>query len=644
MLMYMADFETVVEDVPEEQEETCVWAWALTRLYDGTEIVKIGNTIESFFEQLKKCGDRHIIVYFHNLKFDGQFITSYLIGKKNYRTAFNYTDMSFNKDKELKNGELIYTITDNGIWYSITVRYNRTLIEFRDSLKLLPFKVSEISDSFKTSRKKLEIDYKGHAAEGEEITPEEKEYISNDVLIVKEALEKFLSEMHYEKNPPLTIGQACMREFKADYDKERWNDYFPNLAEIEIDPEIYGYSDADTFIRRSYMGGWCYADYNHTGIINGRTMTLDVNSLYPSVMHSKSGNKYPIGAPHFFNDPSMLLWVNNHDKYYFIRFRCRFDIREGYLPFMQIKYDMDYRKNENLLHSWQTRYGRDDSKYPELILSKTTFLLFNACYDIKDFEFLGGCWFEQESGLFDHYINRFMKMKAEATIEGNKPRRQTAKLFANNLYGKLGTSPENCFYLITPDEDSIEYNPTEGPRKKPIAVQVASAVTSYARKFTVTAALLNADYYLYSDTDSVHICAPEGYTPQGITIHETDLLCWKVEKISDHSIYLRQKAYIDYGVEIDPEGNSYVDYDIKCCGLPDRGKMLFEANLNGIKPKDGKLTYKGETITLMPDEMEFMKKKRTIKNFAVGLSIPGKLKPKKIKGGCVLVGDVFTIK
>ena len=119
---------------------------------------------------------------------------------------------------------------------------------------------------------------------------------------------------------------------------------------------------------------------------------------------------------------------------------------------------------------------------------------------------------------------------------------------------------------------------------------------------------------------------------------------WKIEKESDHSIYLRQKTYIDYGVEIDENGNSYVDYDIKCCGLPDRGKFLYEANLNGIKPVNGIPTYKNESLKLMPEEIAFMQQKRTIKSFKVGLSIPGKLKPKKIKGGVVLVNDIFTIK
>lgn len=645
MLLYMADFETVVEENPNEQKETCVWAWALTRLFDNTERVQIGNTIESFFAALAKNGDRHIICYFHNLKFDGQFITSYLISHENFISAFDPKTKEFMKDKDLKPGQMIYTITDNGIWYSITIKYKRTLIEFRDSLKLLAASVKDLGVDFDCKYRKLEIDYIGHMNEGEEITEQEKAYIRNDVLVVREALEKFLSFMHYEKNPPLTIGQACMREFKADYNKERWNDYFPNLAEIEIDPEIYGYKTADEFIRHSYYGGWCYANYEKTGLINGKTYVYDVNSLYPSVMHGDSGNVYPIGEPHFFPNPSQLAKAEMLGKYYFVRFRCRFDLREGYFPFIQLKYDMDYRKNENLSHSYQTRYGRDDTKHPEIVLSKTLFKLFMAAYEITDFEFLGGCWFESEKGLFDHYINRFMQLKEKAVKEKNKVLKSIAKAFLNSIYGKFGTSPENTFYLIEPSsEEGVEYIPTEGNTKKPVAVQIASAITSYARKFTVTAAIMNSDYYLYSDTDSVHLSLPEGVEPKGINIHESKLLHWKLESLNDHSIYLRQKTYIEYSTAIDENGNAYVDYDIKCCGLPDRGKLIYEANLNRIKPENGRLNYKDESIKLMPEEIEFLSEKRTIKSFRVGLSIPGKLKPKKIIGGCVLCNDIFTIK
>lgn len=647
MLMYMADFETVVEPNPNEQEKTCVWAWALSRLFDGTEDVIIGNSIKSFFRELGKNGRRHIVCYFHNLKFDASFIVDYLITKCKYVTAYNHKKKKFVENKEMCPGDMKYIITDLGIWYSVTVKYGKTLIEFRCSLKLLPFKVSEISKAFSTKYKKLEMDYVGHKGEGEVISMEERYYIRNDILVPKEALEKFLTEMHYEKCPPMTIGAAALMEFKKMFTAEQWELYFPNLAEMILDKNIYGSNNADEYIRRSYMGGWCYANENYTGTVNGRTVVCDVNSLYPSVMHSKSGNHYPIGKPTFFKEFEKIRDINEKNQYYFIRFRCKFALREGYLPFIQIKNDLDYRSNENLAYSWRTIHGRDNSKVAEMTLSKTTFLLFWAAYEVTDFKFLDGCYFETTIGLFDPYIDKYMRMKEEATRTGDKVRRTIAKLFLNSLYGKFGTSPENNFFIIEQDEndkEKINYVDEIGNDKKPVAVQIASAITSYARKFTVTAAILNSESFRYGDTDSCHLVLKEGEEPNGMVIDDKALLCWKIESVSDHSVFLRQKTYIEYGKKTDNEGIEYTDYDIKACGLPDRGKLLFEANLCGVKPKNGRLIFKGEDIKLMPEEKDFLEKKRTISSFKQGLSIPGKLMPKKIKGGCVLINDCFTIR
>ena len=69
------------------------------------------------------------------------------------------------------------------------IKKNNHFIELRDSLKLLPFSVKRIGESFKTKHKKLEMEYKGFRYAGCEITEEEKKYIANDVLVVKEALE-----------------------------------------------------------------------------------------------------------------------------------------------------------------------------------------------------------------------------------------------------------------------------------------------------------------------------------------------------------------------------------------------------------------------------------------------------------------------
>lgn len=71
-VMYMADFETTVYD---GQTDTEVWAAALVKI--GTEAVVIYHSIGDFLhavEALSVCDKTDIIIYFHNLKFDGTFI------------------------------------------------------------------------------------------------------------------------------------------------------------------------------------------------------------------------------------------------------------------------------------------------------------------------------------------------------------------------------------------------------------------------------------------------------------------------------------------------------------------------------------------------------------------------------------------
>ena len=69
---YMADFETAMW-LP---NETYVWAWAYCEI-GNEENIHYGNSIESFFEELEK--NKNSTWYFHNLKFDGEFIIYYLL-------------------------------------------------------------------------------------------------------------------------------------------------------------------------------------------------------------------------------------------------------------------------------------------------------------------------------------------------------------------------------------------------------------------------------------------------------------------------------------------------------------------------------------------------------------------------------------
>lgn len=55
----------------------------------------------------------------------------------------------------MENKTFKYSISDKGMWYSIIIKVGNHFIEIRDSLKLLPFSVKRIGESFGTKHKNL---------------------------------------------------------------------------------------------------------------------------------------------------------------------------------------------------------------------------------------------------------------------------------------------------------------------------------------------------------------------------------------------------------------------------------------------------------------------------------------------------------
>lgn len=644
---FSADFETTVY---KGQTYTEVWAAACVELF--TEDVSIFHSLPELFDYIVSL-KQHICIYFHNLKFDGSFWLDFLINKKKYKQAYEILDnerydngqpkhVKFLAEKDMKNRTFKYSISDRGQWYSIIIKVNGRYIEIRDSLKLLPFSVRRIGESFGTKHKKLEMEYKGFRYAGCEITDAEKEYIANDVLVVKEALEIMFTEGHDK----LTIGSCCLSEFKKTYGlfKEDYKRDFPNLYDLEIDNELYGYASAGEFIVKSYRGGWCYLVKGKEGKIYENGITLDVNSLYPSMMHSESGNYYPVGNPHFWVGnliPDQALIAN---RYYFVRLKTRFYIKEGYLPFIQIKNNPLYDSTEMLESSDITDYSTG-LKYPryidahgkerdtriEFVMTMTDYKLFLEHYNVVDFEILGGCWFYAEIGLFDNYINKYKQIKM--TSKG--ARRELAKLFLNNLYGKLATSTNSSFKIAyVKDNGVLGFTPVFEQDKEPGYIPCGSAITSYARNFTIRAAQKNyhgkdKPGFIYADTDSIH-CDLSISDIKGVNIDDVNFCCWKHESSWDRAIFTRQKTYIEHI----QQGDS-VYYDIKCAGMPDRCKYLFDLSMSGEIPD-------GEEFE--PEELEFLKTKRTLSDFSVGLKVPGKLLPHRIPGGIVLQETYYEMR
>lgn len=657
----MCDFETTVY---KGQVNTEVWASASVELY--TDDVKIFHSIGEQFDYFRslKC---NIVAYYHNLKFDGAFWLSYLLVDLGYKQAITQlsekeNDVEWLAEKYMQNKTFKYSISDKGMWYSIIIKVDNHFIEIRDSLKLLPFSVRRIGESFGTKHKKLDMEYTGFRYAGCEITDEERKYIANDVLVVKEALEIMFNEGHNK----LTIGSCCLEEYKNICKHSinnflEYNEMFPDVYEIMINENVHKYKTAGEWLRKSYRGGWCYLVKGKENKVFKNGTTADVNSLYPSMMSSESGNRYPVGKPHFWIGNMIPDSALGENRYYFVRVKTRFYIKEGMLPFIQIKSSYLYKGTEALETSdiyaknketgeweyythWTDRDGNIRDTRVELVLTMTDYQLMKEHYELVDFEILDGCWFYSEIGIFDEYIEKYKKIK----LESKGALRELAKLFLNNLYGKMASSTDSSFKLAYIKEDkSIGFIPIARADKKPGYIPVGSAITSYARNFTIRAAQknyhgLNERGFIYADTDSIH-CDLEPENIVGIKTHDKDFCCWKLESCWDEAIFTRQKTYIEHVTHEDCNLIEKPYYNIKCAGMPQKCKDLFQLSMSGSAVNDENSNWSDEEIEFLFDE-NGEPIVRTIEDFKVGLKVPGKLRPKRIRGGILLVDTPYEMR
>ena len=235
--LFCFDFETTVYA---GQDHTEVWSAAMAFLWQDN--VNVFNSIDEFFNYLFKC-KTNLRGYVHNLKFDGHFVVDWL-----FRKGFTHSHC---KKNELKSNEFTTLIGKMGQWYSITIKKGKQIIEIWDSLKLMPFTLKEIGKAFKTKHQKLEMEYEGRRYAGCKISKEEMEYIKNDVLVLKEALEYMLKN----GNEKMTIGSNCLMQLKKTIDFDMT---FPDYSAMLIDEKEYGSATVHEYCEKAYVGGYCY--------------------------------------------------------------------------------------------------------------------------------------------------------------------------------------------------------------------------------------------------------------------------------------------------------------------------------------------------------------------------------------------------
>ena len=560
MRKFTADFETTTNEY-----DCRVWAYALCEIGNVDNFI-YGNNIDDF---IKWCANpkENYTLYFHNLKFDGEYIFSYLL---------NNGFTCIKDKKERKDNTFTTLISDTGQFYSIEIFFrvgNKKVnkVTIYDSLKILNFSVDMIAKDFNLPIKKLEIDYKANREIGHILTKEEIDYIRNDVEIMARALQI----MFNEKLTKMTIGSDALANYKEI--NKNFNKYFPILP-YEIDKDI----------RRSYKGGFTYLNEEYKEKETGEGIVLDVNSLYPSVMMYE---RLPFGEPLFFKGKyeKDLLY-----PLYIQTLSCSFEIKKDKIPTLQIKNNLSFIPNEYVKSS-----GGD---IVTLTLTNIDLELFFNHYNVHDLSFHSGWKFKGLKGLFTEYINYWSDKKIEAKKDNNTALYRIAKLMLNSLYGKFGLNPDvRGKYPYLNEDGIIKYSLYPAEIRDSIYIPVASFITSYARYKTITTSQkikeyskekYNKDLYVYSDTDSIHcLFKDDSELKEIIEIDDYKLGAWKLESSFKKGKYLRQKCYIELG--FDDKMN------VTIAGLPKKlGNLITFDNFNigftteNIKTDNKKLTFK----------------------------------------------------
>lgn len=574
MRKFTADFETNVSET-----DCRVWAYALCEI-GNTDNFIYGNNIKDFIEWCANKKENYIL-YFHNLKFDGEYIFAYLL-------ANGYTCIKDKKDCIDKSFTTL--ISDTGQFYAIEIFFNTknkrhiNKVTIYDSLKILNFSVEQIAKDFNLPIRKLEIDYNELRDENHILTEQEIDYIRNDVEIMARALKI----MFDEKLTKMTIGSDALANYKEI--NKNFKKYFPILP-YEIDKDI----------RKSYKGGFTYLNDAYKEKETGAGIVLDVNSLYPSVMMYE---RLPFGDPIYFkgkyeNDLLYPLYVQT--------ISCIFELKENMIPTIQIKNNISFLPNEYVKSS--------DGDIVTLTLTSVDLELFFKHYNVSEITYHSGWKFKSIKGLFSSYIDFWSNKKIQAKKDNNTALYRIAKLMLNSLYGKFGLNPDvRSKYPYLNEDGIVKYSLYNPEIRDSIYLPVASFITSYARYKTITTSQkikeysinkYNKDLYVYSDTDSIHCLFNDGEELKNIiNIDDYELGAWKEESKFKRGKYLRQKCYIELG--LDDKMN------VTIAGLPKKlGSLITFDNFNigftteNIQTDAKKLTYKHVKGGVLLKETEF---------------------------------------
>ncbi|PNK23077.1 hypothetical protein CBR56_27740 [Bacillus thuringiensis] len=532
-------------------DQAFVWCWGGTEIREDMSFkgeldnFLFGNSMKDFMEWLLD-GSKN--VWFHNLKFDGSYITVQLL-----RMGYKFT---FERNPAV--GEFTGLIDGKKMWFDITIckegpRGGRQFINIKDSLKKVPMGLRACAMAFGLDVFKDDLDYDEIRLPYQPITPADYKYLKKDVEITAKIIHYQVFQSGLNKT---TIGSDALNEFKSTIGG---NKGFQNIFPV-LDYET------DSFIRKSYFGGITQVKPGHEGELVGEGSVYDIVSMYPFVQYYKL---LPYGMPVPYQGNYYDMSEEERDGYplYIQKVSFDFKIKDNHLPVIQLK-KQNVEFNYNDMDDIMKFNGREFQKesYGEIVtmyLTNVQWEQIQRHYDMDIVIYHEGFMFKGKEGIFKDHIDKWLKVKKDANKAKNFALKNLSKLMLNSPYGKFGTNvlkqnvepflqdeSGSLGFKLQNDDEIRHMSPEEYKQYEidnasdPVYTAYASFVTAYARVELVNAVMTCYDRFRYCDTDSIHIVGTE--VPEGLKdkIGE-DLGMWEPESEFKYAKFHRAKTYCE---------------------------------------------------------------------------------------------------
>lgn len=461
---------------------------------DGKVYMSIHDFITAEYEKKRRSSE---IIYVRDLNESGLFLMEYL----------NNNDYKYSKEKSLSKNKQYSTVMSSGDIYQIKILVNekpKRYINFYDISKTIPLKDEDINKGFGLNIQNYDTN---------DIYNE-----SNLKLLMSNTIEyvKAMAYMFEMDLAGITLSSRAFSKLMASVPR------YKSLYKPTCDEEY-------NFIHNAYDAGYNDLNEDYRGVDLGEVISLDVNSMYPSILRNEL---LPALDGVYYEGKGELskrfpLYIQ----------KIRFD---GAV----VKHEFDKVAMVNPFKGAMKSRGKyieDIDEPTEMTMSNIMLELFLENYHVFNIEYIDGYKYCGLQGSFENFVDEWMDIKVKADRVGDKAMRTISKMVMNFSYGGFGKRRDRS----TDHYDNEGVLQTEKITARNRYMPIAVFITSYAIKQLVDIRNHVGDRFVYADVDSVHLLGHEIPDILIDKIHSDKLGYWNIEGKFDRARFLKLKTYIE---------------------------------------------------------------------------------------------------